>query len=78
MKKNILLFCFILFSCSTHKPLINNTEILQNHPKPVRIFGIGYWPPDYIILTLVDAKNEYFVIKTNRRDGLKVGDIWGQ
>jgi len=75
MKRIVLFFCFFLFSCSSPKSIIIDPVIFQSHPKPIKIFGIGYWKPGYMVLTLTDANKEYFVIITQRNDSLKVGQF---
>lgn len=77
MLKKTGFFVLLLFSsCSASKLVIDNTMILQSHPKPIKIFSIGYWNKDNMILTLTDAQNNYFTIKAMRNDNLKVGNIY--
>ena len=78
MKRSAILILLFIYSCSASKPILNDPDVGRNHPKPVRIFSVGYWNKDYMILTLTDAKNGYFVIKTQRNDSLKVGKIYLQ
>jgi hypothetical protein len=58
------------------RPAIDNSIALKDHQKPYKIFSIGYWKPGYSIITLRDARQEYFTIKTPKNDSLKVGDIY--
>lgn len=77
MKKVFLLFVIFIpffFSCSTNKAIVDNDQILKNHPAPYTVFGIGYWKPGYSVLTLTDAGHDYFVIKTLSIDSLKIGN----
>lgn len=79
MKKLLrLLFAASLcsFGCSSTKPVIDNSAQFSGHPKPYKVFSIGYWQPGYTIITLTDAQNIYFTIKAPKNDTLKVGDIY--
>lgn len=78
MKRSRILLLLFLFSCTASKPLIDNSQILTKHPKPIRVFGIGNWKPGYSVLTLIDANNQYFVITTKQNDTLKRGAIYIQ
>jgi len=73
MKKAVLLIYILNAGCSAAKPDVNNAAALQGHPKPIKIFGIGYGKPGYTVLTLVDANKEYFTITTKQDENLKVG-----
>lgn len=64
--------CF--FGCATSKPAIDNSEQFSNHLQPYRIFSIGYWQHGYSVITLIDARHDYFIIKAIRNDSLKIGD----
>ncbi len=64
--------CFL--NCTVSKPVIDNSEQFSNHLQPYRIFSIGYWQHGYSVITLIDARHDYFTIKTIRNDSLKIGD----
>lgn len=74
MKITGLLFCLFLASCAVPKARIVDLSVLKQYSTPLTIDEIGYWPPDYMILTLVDANHKYFTIKVKRNDRLKRGD----
>jgi hypothetical protein len=76
IKKIVILFSFFLFGCSTEKSLVTDPGIAQAHPKPLKIYEIGYWGPSYMILNLVDAKSEHFIVRVHRNDDLIVGAIY--
>lgn len=76
MRRILLFICFLPLSCSTQKPVVTDPAVIQAHPKPLKIFGIGFWKPGYMILTLIDANKEYFVITTQRDDNLRVGTLF--
>ena len=78
MRRLLLFLCFLPFGCSTQKSVVTDSSVIQAHSKPVKIFGIGYWRPGYMILTLLDAKNEYFTITAKRDDSLKINDIYSR
>ena len=78
LKKTGSIVLLFLFACSASKPVIDNSVVLQSHQRPIKIFGVGYWNADYMILTLVDARSSYFTIKTMRNDKIKIGDIYLQ
>jgi hypothetical protein len=42
----------------------------------VKIFAIGYWGADYMILTLVDGRNQYLTVTVRRDDRLKTGSSY--
>jgi hypothetical protein len=76
MKRTVLIFCLFFFGCSTTKTVVTEKSVINQHPQPIKVFGIGYWTPGYTILTLVDADKTYFTIKAKRNDLLKVGDVY--
>lgn len=69
--------CYILFlflaSCTASRPAIDNSAIINKHPKPIKVFGVGNWKPGYSVLTLVDANSNYFVIIAKTNDTLHKG-----
>lgn len=69
----VLMLHIFLFSCSTTKPAIDNTLVLKDYQSPYKVFSVGYWRPGYSIITLTDASQNYFVIRTLNVDSLKVG-----
>jgi hypothetical protein len=74
MKKELLWVCLTFVSCSvTQKTVIDNDQILNAYSKPFKIFSVGYWTKDYMILTLTDIHNQYFTIKTPVDTTLKPG-----
>jgi hypothetical protein len=78
MKGILILFSFFLVGCSTEKSLVTDSSILEAHPKPLRVYEIGYWGSSYMILNLVDAKSEHFTVRIHRNDNLAVGAIYQQ
>ncbi len=78
MRRLLLFLCFLPFGCSTQKSIATDPSVIQAHSQPVKIFGIGYWRPGYMILTLLDAKKEYFTIIIKRNDSLKKNDIYSR
>lgn len=66
-----------LFSCAVNKPVIDNSVQFNDHLRPYRIYSIGNWQPGYSVITLIDAKNDYFTIKAIKNDSLKIGDSYG-
>jgi hypothetical protein len=73
MKKIVLVFSLFLVGCSTEKSLVTDPSIIEAHPKPLRVYEIGYWGSSYMILNLVDAKSEHFIIRVHRDDNLVIG-----
>lgn len=73
MKRIIVVFSLFFFGCSTEKSLVTDPGIAQAHPKPLKVYEIGYWGSSYMILNLIDAKNEHFIIKVRRNDNLAIG-----
>ncbi|MDB5125133.1 MAG: hypothetical protein JWP94_3262 [Mucilaginibacter sp.] len=76
MKIILILFSFLLIGCSTEKSLVTDSSIIEAHPKPLRIYEIGYWGSSYMILNLVDAKSGHFIIRVHRDDDLVTGAIY--
>ncbi|MDB5004051.1 MAG: hypothetical protein JWQ34_2276 [Mucilaginibacter sp.] len=76
MKKLPLVFCLLFGACAAPKQIVNNNTSFHNHPAPYHVFSVGKWNNDYIILTLIDAQNTYFNIKTNYNALLKRGDVY--
>ncbi|WP_448698552.1 hypothetical protein ACFGVR_17040 [Mucilaginibacter sp. AW1-3] len=75
--KRILWLCLLFASCSTpQKAVVNNDEILNSYSKPFKIFSVGYWTDGYMVLTLTDAHNQYFTIKTLTDTTLKAGLVY--
>lgn len=78
MKRIVVLFSFFFFGCSTEKSLVTDPGVAQAHPKPLRVYEIGYWGSSYMILNLVDAKSEHFIVRVHRNDNLAVGAVYQQ
>ncbi|GAC1307076.1 MAG: hypothetical protein NVSMB24_18340 [Mucilaginibacter sp.] len=78
MKRILLLFSLFLFGCSTEKSLVTDPGIIEAHPKPLKVYEIGYWGSSYMILNLVDAKSEHFIVRVHRNDNLGVGAVYQQ
>ncbi|GAC1310698.1 MAG: hypothetical protein NVSMB24_28480 [Mucilaginibacter sp.] len=78
MKKIRLLSFFFMTACSPQKFLSTAAVIGQTHPGPLIIYEIGEWNAGYVILNLVDAKNEHFNIRASRTPGLIAGAIYQQ
>lgn len=74
MKKALPFLVLLLSACATQKSAVNNLDILQAHTAPLKVSNVGYWGQNYNILTLLDAKNRYFTIRTVRNDSIRVGD----
>jgi len=74
MKKALALLCILLYSCSSTKNIKSeDVDVLEQHPKPLTIFGVGSYSHNYMILTLVDAKGEYFNVKVPTDTSFKKG-----
>lgn len=56
--------------------MVTDPSILQSHSQPIKIFGIGYWKPGYMVLTLMDGKRQYFTIIVKRNEEFKIGSIY--
>jgi hypothetical protein len=76
MKRILVLFSLFLFGCSTEKSLVTDSGIIQAHSKPFTVYEIGYWGSSYMILNLVDAQSEHFIIRVHRNDNLVVGALY--
>ncbi len=76
MKKLPLFFCLLFIACDTPKQLVNNNDVFHTHPEPYHVYAVGKWNSDYIILTLTDAQNVYFNVKTDYKAALKKGDLY--
>lgn len=77
MKKTLPFLFLSLSACSSTKSIpVNNDKILQAHSKPVTIFGIGNYRQNSIILTLVDAQNQYFTLEAPKTGNFKVGNVY--
>jgi hypothetical protein len=74
MKKALAILCILLYSCSSTKNIKSeDVDVLEQHPKPFTIFGVGSYSHNYMILTLIDAKGEYFTVKVPANTSLKKG-----
>jgi hypothetical protein len=76
MKKLPLFFCLLLFACSSQKQVATDTKSFSRYSMPFHIYAIGKWNSQYVILTLVDARNLYFTVKGSYNAALKKGDIY--
>lgn len=76
MKRLMIFFSFLLAGCSTQKSLVTDPGIVQAHPKPLTIYEIGYWNAGYMIINLVDASREHFIIRVRRDDNLVIGAVY--
>lgn len=76
MKKLPLFFCLLLFACSSQKQVASDTISFSKYSMPYHIYSIGKWNSEYMILTLVDAHNAYFTIRTSYNAALKRGAIY--
>ncbi|MDB5156373.1 MAG: hypothetical protein JWR50_1080 [Mucilaginibacter sp.] len=76
MKKLPLVFCLLLFACSEQKQTVDNAPLFSRHPEPYRVFAVGTWNADYSILTLTDARSDYFNIKTIYNNNYKKGAVY--
>lgn len=70
MKQIYVIVIITLVSCSSAKPIVTDASVFQNHPKPIKVFGIGNWKPGYSVYTLIDANSSYFVVITRTNDTL--------
>ena len=72
--------CLILLtlaSCAPRKPAsLTDFSVLRQHPRPLKIFGIGRWGKGHMALTLTDAQGQYFTIIVPNNEALKAGDIF--
>ncbi len=77
MKKLLPLVLILLSSCAVIKPAApDNRVVLEEHVAPIKIFGIGRYAANSIILTLVDAQNKYFTIEAPVDTNLKIGNVY--
>lgn len=76
MKKLPLFFCLLLLACSSQKQTVTDLTDINSHPKPYRIYSVGKWNAAYQVLTLTDANDKYFTVKTNYNPSLKKGEIY--
>jgi hypothetical protein len=76
MKKIPLFFCCLLMACSASRQVVNNTTIYNKHPEPYYVYSVGRWNSDYVILTLIDSRNQFFDVKTGYTSTLKKGDVY--
>ncbi len=76
MKKLPLVFCLFLFACSAEKQAVVDTSVFNKHQQPYHVFSVGKWNSDYMIYTLTDAHNSYFIVKGNYNASIKRGDIY--
>ncbi len=54
----------------------DNRDVLVEHAAPIKIFGIGRYGANSIILTLIDAQNRYFTIEAKADTSLKIGSVY--
>jgi hypothetical protein len=73
VKRLGIFFLFFFNSCTASRPVIDNSQIIAKHPKPIKVFGVGNWKPGYSVLTLTDANSTYFVIIARVNDTLRKG-----
>ncbi len=72
--RTLCLTCLALASCAAPKmSVITNPAVMRTHAQPLKIFGIGYWGKDYMVLTLTDARGQYLTVLVRRNDALKAG-----
>jgi hypothetical protein len=76
MKKALPFLLLLATACSTQKGAVDNQRVLRAHRAPLKISNIGYWGQNYSVLTILDANNKYFTIRTLRNDSVKVGDVY--
>lgn len=76
MKKALPFLLLLLSACVSQRPAINNFDVLKAHTAPLKVSNIGYWDQHFSVLTLLDAKNQYFTIRTARNDSVKIGDVY--
>ena len=78
MKKLAPFLLLLLSSCATIKPdnLPDNRQVLIEHASPIKIFGIGRYGANSLVLTLVDAQNRYFTIEAPADTTLKIGSVY--
>jgi hypothetical protein len=79
MKTSAVFFLLVFSACSSVKQMPynnNNEQLLSNSAKPVKIFSIGFYNSNSVILTLVDAKNQYLTLQAPVNNNLKIGDVY--
>jgi len=73
----ICLICIGFISCAAPRDVkLTAPEVLRVHAKPLKIFSIGYWDKDHMVLTLTDAVGQYLTVFVARQDSLKVGAVY--
>ncbi len=82
MKKQFLWLLLFLPACSVTKnnvvssgPADQAVQVAPYAP-PLKVFGIGVWSDQYMILTLRDANNKYVIVKARRDTTLKIGTVY--
>lgn len=76
MKKLPLVFCCIFLACSSKKETVDDQIVFKSHQQPFHISAVGKWNDDYLIYTLIDARDTYFTIKTPSTTVAKRGDVY--
>lgn len=76
MKKITLFSLFLLAACASPRNMPNNSQVLAEHVGPIKIFGIGRYASNSMILTLIDAQSRYFTIETPIDTTLKIGAVY--
>lgn len=76
MKKVIPFLLILLPACSTTRNAPNNSQILAEHVPPLKIFGVGHYSSNSIILTLIDANNQYFTVEAPVDTNYKIGKAY--
>jgi hypothetical protein len=74
MKKTSFLLLLLMAGCTASRPRVADTTVFRNHPPPFKVFSVGRWSAGNEVLTLIDARNNYFIIITPRKQPLKKGD----
>lgn len=71
-----------LSACSSTREMppayITEPQADANYTKPVKIFGIGGYKRNSVILTLVDAKERYYTVEAPLDTTLKVGNVYAK
>jgi len=77
-KPGFILVCFLLLfaMCTTKKAVVNNNDSLSGYKPPLTVFSIGNWNKEQHIVTVTDARNQYYIIKTPQNDSLKIGQVY--